>query len=304
MRDRVTNITFFYQGFDLKGKMFFNITMVKRFQNAILKGGFVFTLLNLALFSAGSFLLWRQSLYLRDFYIQETLPWWLRPKILPTSSQLVLYCLISVLALLVFALLIRISLGGLYRKTKAPEIFFLMLFAVSLCLENLRVGVILCQAWSLPADLSLLLSRGVYLGRTLAMLSLLAASVYAAGLRYSNLAVLTGLLFLISLTLAAIVPLNTVMLQVNFIHTLGDRQGYLFLNSGLGIIIILNFLIARLTGKDARFLYMAAAALFLLLGKELLSFAIAPLVLAAGLLFLVLGSVLFVRNVGIYYLGL
>jgi hypothetical protein len=284
--------------------MFFNISMAQRFQNTVIKAGFLFTLLHLALFSAGSFFVWFRKLYLRDFRFQQALPWWLHLRARPETGRLILACLTAVLVLLIFALLTRISLGGLFRKTRSPEIFFLIVFAVSLCLENLRLGIILCQAWSLPTDLSLLLSRGVYLGRTLAMMSLLAASVYAAGLRYTHISVLTGLLFLISLTLAAIIPLNTVRLQINFVYPLGDRQGYLFLNFGLGFIILLNFIIARLIRREVRFLFMALAGAFLLLGKELLAFAVSPLLLAAGLLFLALGYLLFVRNVGIYYLGL
>lgn len=278
--------------------------MSQRMQNSILKAGFLFTLLNLALFSAACFLLWYKDLYLMDYRFQAGLPWWLHLKVHPPTNQLILLCLAAVLGMLVFALLTRISLGGLFRKTHAPEIFFLILFAVSLCLENLRLGVILCQAWSLPTDLSLLLSRGVYFGRTLAMMSLLAASIYAAGLRYTRFALLAGLLLLVSLTLAAIIPVNTVMLQVNFVYPLGDRQGYLFLNFGLGVVIILNFLIARLARKEVRFLGMALASVFLLLGKELLAFAVSPLILICGLLLLAMGNVLYVRNVGIFYLGL
>jgi hypothetical protein len=70
------------------------------------------------------------------------------------------------------------------------------------------------------------------------------------------------------------------------------------------LVIILNFLIARLARKEIRFLFMALASAFLLLGKELLAFAVSPLILAFGILFLVVGGVIFTRNVGIFYLGL
>ncbi|GAH85428.1 unnamed protein product, partial [marine sediment metagenome] len=118
---------------------------------------------------------------------------------------------------------------------------------------------------------------------------------------YSTL--LAGLL-LLSVTMASIIPVDSTSLRFNFLHKLGDEQGYILVNIITGFLVLLNYTVARITRRSNRFFPVAAAALLLFIGKELVYFGISPVAIGSGLLILVLGTVLFSRQIGVFYLWL
>lgn len=278
--------------------------MPLKFQKNIFIAGLIFSSLSLLLLVVAGYLLWVYGINTDYIRFDSAYPGWYIFRVPENPGELLINVLICISAVILFSFFANTSLWNLFRKTVSPEIFFTMIFIFSLSLEVLRMGMVLAQAWALPVYLSIALTRGVYLGRFLALLCLLAASLYGIGMKYSNYSTLLAGLLLLSVTMASIIPVDSTTLRFNFLHKLGDEQGYILVNIITGFLVLLNYTVARITRRSNRFFLVAAAALLLFIGKELVYFGISPVAIGSGLLILVLGTVLFSRQIGVFYLGL
>ena len=272
------------------------------FQNKIIIAGLIFSIVNLLLFVIGSYLIWTYGFNPQDITFYTSYPWWFRLGDITVSRNLLFNVLGSILCLLLFSLFGNAGLRRLFRKTTSPEIFFIITFIICLSLENLRTGIIIIHVLSLSVYLSTALSQGIIFGRIFALLCLLVSSLYAVGMKYSSYSTLLGGLLLLSVTLANIIPIDSTMLQVNFLCKLGDERGYMFLHFILGLLMLLNYSVACLSRRSKRFLPMGAAALMLFVGKDLLYFGVSPLPSGLGMLLLICGTILFSRQIGVFYL--
>jgi hypothetical protein len=108
---------------------------------------------------------------------------------------------------------------------------------------------------------------------------------------------------ILAFTLAGILPLDTSLYEPTFLYKLGDRQGYLFVRLILGVITVINFMVASRIRGSARFAVTSLASLLLLVGRELLQYGIAPLPILLGTALLIVGFVVFVRQIVVFYLG-
>jgi hypothetical protein len=218
----------------------------------------------------------------------------------PNALRLNLAASLSMLAL--FAVLANLGIRNLYARTGAAEILFMMLYFASLSLETFRFANLVVAPGSLPPVLVLLPSRAVLFGRLFGLMCVLTASLYAAGMKYNQYPVLIGGILVLAFTLAGTLPLDGTLLEATLLYRLGDRRGYAFVTILLAVLTVINFLIAARIRRSRRFLPVTAAAVCLLLGRELAIRGIAPLPTALGAALLSGGYVLFMRNIGVFYL--
>jgi hypothetical protein len=278
--------------------------MSSRFHRVMMTVLPVLSLLHLALLGVAAFLVLRRGILPDGLgQVVEPVPRWL---LLAGSLQpqpLLVNSLIGIFSLVAFSLLANLGVRTLYSKTYSPEMLFVMLFAASLALDAWRLGILLVHGWELGPPLTAILTRLILFGRFFGLLCLLASSLYAVGMRFSQYGVLIGGMGLLAFSLASLLPLDTTLFEPDFLYRVGDRQGYLFLRVILGLLILANFLIAIRLRGSRRFLLVAVAALLLLLGKELVQHGVAPVAAGIGLGMLATGFVLFTRQIGVCYLG-
>ncbi|MBA7473294.1 MAG: hypothetical protein GH155_01255 [Spirochaeta sp.] len=208
----------------------------------------------------------------------------------------------GLLILLLFSLFANMALRNLYIKTSSLEVFFLFLFLLSLTLESLRGLAVLPHSLNAPLYIRNILSRSVYWGRVFGLLCLFTSSLYGVGFKYSNHSALVIALLLISLVLGSILPLDITATRGELLYKLGDSKGYMFLSYTLGLLLIINFLAAAFIRLSKRFLIIALAGLLLLVGRELVFSTLEPLFFLPGLVLLVLGTFIFSRQIGVFYL--
>jgi hypothetical protein len=191
----------------------------------------------------------------------------------------------------------------LYRRTDSPELLFLMLFCLSLCLEAWRVGNLVFPVLGISPYLSGVVTRLVLFSRFFGLLCLLVASLYAVGMKYVQYPVLIGGMAVLAFALVGVLPLDTSIYEPTFLFKLGDRRGYLFVRLILGLLMVVDFLVASRVRRSRRFITAAAAAFLLFVGRELLQYGIAPLPVVLGLTAVIVGFVVFVRQIVVFYLG-
>lgn len=265
----------------------------------------VVSLFHLVLFAGGAYLVFQLDI-LPDVLgdLVEPVPRWMLVWGTLEPGFLRITALTGMASLLLFAVLANLGVRTLYRRTDSAELLFIMLFCLSLCLEAWRIGNLIFQAFGLPQYLNVVVTRAVLFSRFFGLLCLLVSSLYAVAMKYTQYSVLIGGMAVLAFTLAGILPLDTSLYEATFLYKLGDRQGYFFVRLILAALTVINFFVAARLRRSRRFAVAAVAGLFLFVGRELLQYGIAPLPIVLGTALLIVGFVIFVRQIVVFYLGL
>ncbi len=265
----------------------------------------VVSLFHLVLFAVGAYLVFQLDI-LPDVLgdLVEPVPRWLLVFGTLEPGFLRITALTGMASLLLFAVLANLGVRTRYRRTDSAELLFIMLFCLSLCLEAWRLGNLIFQAFGLPQYLNVVVTRVVLFSRFFGLLCLLVSSLYAVAMKYTQYSVLIGGMAVLAFTLAGILPLDTSLYEATFLYKLGDRQGYFFVRLILAALMVINFFVAVRLRRSRRFAVAAVAGLFLFTGRELLQYGIAPLPIVLGTALLIVGFVIFVRQIVVFYLGL
>ncbi len=265
----------------------------------------VVSLFHLVLFSVGAYLIFQLDI-LPDVLgdLAEPVPRWLLVMGTLEPGFIRITALTGMASLLLFAVLANLGVRTLYRRTDSAELLFIMLFCLSLFLEAWRLGNLIFQAFGLPQYLNVVVTRVVLFSRFFGLLCLLVSSLYAVAMKYTQYSVLIGGMAVLAFTLAGILPLDTSLYEATFLYKLGDRQGYFFVRLILAALMVINFFVAARLRRSRRFAVAAVAGLFLFVGRELVQYGIAPLPIVLGTALLIVGFVIFVRQIVVFYLGL
>jgi hypothetical protein len=278
--------------------------MYASFHRNLILSILIISLFHLLVFAGGVYLIVQLDI-LPDVLgdLDEPLPGWLLVLSRPEPQYLRIMVLSAVACLLVFSVLANLGVRKLYRRTDSAELLFLMLFCLSLCLEAWRLGNLVFPALGMSQYLNVLITRLVLFSRFFGLLCLLVASLYAVGMKYIQYPVLIGGMVVLAFALAGVLPLDTSLHEPTFLYKLGDRQGYLFVRLILALLMVVNFVAAARVRRTRRFAVAALAAFLLFAGRELLHYGIAPIPIVLGTAALIVGFVICVRQIVVFYLG-
>ena len=210
---------------------------------------------------------------------------------------------------LTFLLFLQLfSLGALFvlysqfRKTASPEIFFFLLFLLSLGIEGIRGLPLALRIIHTPYYLDHLVVRSIYMARLFAVFCLFAAGLFANGMQYQKLSIAFGIALLTAFTLASLLPVADGSLKPEEtveLFVLGDVAIVLLTLKALSVV---NFAAAWIRSSTREYLWLSLAALMVLIGNEgILLTRSLPLRLA-GAVVLVTGTLLFARRTHEIYL--
>jgi hypothetical protein len=222
--------------------------------------------------------------------------WWLvyrEPE--PGSAPLAPWRIGAAAAAALISLAAAFRMRAVYRRESSAVLPFLMVFFFALGLECLRAGTAVLFAMDAPVSISILLTRAIYWGRFVGMLGLLAASLYCMDLKYRTFSRIAMGVPLVSFAMAAYIPVDRTVFLAQLTWKLGDEQSVWFVNLAIGALTILTGTAAALTRRSPRFVRLAIAIAILVGSRELVSFAVQPWPLAAGLIMQAAGAVLCMR---------
>jgi len=190
---------------------------------------------------------------------------------------------------------------ALFRKGGSPLLPFVILFLLVLSLECLRAGTALLFAEDSSIAAAIVLTRVMYWGRFVGLLSLLVAGLYCVDMKYRKFGVLCGVVFLVSFAMAAYIPIDRTVFLAQLTWKLGDEQGVWFVNFMIGLLVLATTAAAAVSRRDRRFLLLALGMAALLASREILFFAVNPWVLVGGLACLAAGAAVCLRTLSVLY---
>ncbi len=201
-----------------------------------------------------------------------------------------IYCIVSVLVI-----------TGLYHRTASGEVFFFLSFVTSLSVEALRLASLYVVLFVRRPTICVAITRIVYMARLFGLCSFFFASLYAAGFRYSDFAVLSGIALLIAVIMGSTVPIDSSILHSTYLYRISDGVGLLSITLTIQLIILISALAAPIIRRSLAFVWYAVSTVCLLVGRELLLLS-GRVALPVGLVLLVVGVFLLSRVVERYYL--
>ncbi|MBI9103284.1 MAG: hypothetical protein JEY99_12780 [Spirochaetales bacterium] len=205
-------------------------------------------------------------------------------------------------ALLVFALISATVLLHSFRKTSAPEVFFILVFLLLLSTESLRLGLIYIQKAGLPFETGRTLSRVIYFGRFMGTTSIFISGLFACGIRNQRIEMLMGIGALISLSLATTIPLDNRTSEFSMIYTNSLNSQFFVVFMIIKVLSVWNYIYAGIVNNNRNYYFIGIGILMITAGLELvLNFQAVPFT-GIGLLLMISGITLFGTQIHKIYL--
>ncbi len=203
---------------------------------------------------------------------------------------------------LLFSISAMIVLYFSFRKTKSPEIFFFIIFLISMSFDSLKASFELIRILDLPPYYGVLITRAVYFGRFLGTLAILAGGLFSLGAEYQRMEIYLGVAFLLAFTLAAAVTVDMTQPEPYLLYNMGNVRelgivSTLFLSFG-----VFNFVLYAIQNSSRDHLLIAGGLALVIAGREILFFVQNPIVLGVAFLLLVSGTTLFGERTHVVHL--
>lgn len=189
-----------------------------------------------------------------------------------------------------------------FRKTVSYEIFFFIIFLLSISVDGVRAGQLLFAIWKIPPYFGMILTRINYLGHFMGLFSLFASSLYAMNIQYQKLGTILGLAVFLAFVLSASLPVDSSELYQSLLYKVGFEKGLLIVFVGFELFTLLNYLQAAIVRGSSEYFLIPAAVFMVIAGRELLFFLGSPVTVVIGGVLLVGGTVLYGKRLHALYL--
>jgi hypothetical protein len=205
-------------------------------------------------------------------------------------------------AFILVSLIAGIVLKSYFKKSTSVEIFFFILFVLSLSFEALRVELLLLELTNQPAYFGAIITRIVLFGRIFRILCLFTAGLFATGFTYQKYELFIGLAILIAFTLAGTVAVDTSKMLNELIYDVGNRVEVRVVLIGLSIATVFNFVLGGILHNNRDYLFVSGGAACTVAGLELLSHSLELYLIIPGFVLLIGGIFLYSNRVHALYM--
>lgn len=177
-----------------------------------------------------------------------------------------------------------------FRKTASAEIFFFILFIVSMSFDSLKMVHVLLDAAPVAPYFGTIVTRAIYFGRFFGVLSLFSCGLFATGLPYERLEVVFVAGMLLSLTLASTIPIDMTRSDSWFAMPIGFAKEIQIVTWLLYGIAVVNFVFAAHHSGNRNYLLVAAGVALVIGGRETLFYRLDVLSITISFVLLVTGA--------------
>ena len=180
-----------------------------------------------------------------------------------------------------------------FRKTTAPEMFFFLVFLITMSFDSLKATQALLAIRGAAPYYAGLITRVVYFGKFLGTMCILVSGLFAHNTEYQRMEIYLGIGLLLAFTLSYALPVDFTLLKPNLVVAIGYAEelyiiSVLFLTFG-----ILNYLYSAFQDKNKNHLLMALGLTAAVVGREMVFYLDNSLALIFAFVLLIGGSTLF-----------
>ena len=183
-----------------------------------------------------------------------------------------------------------------FRKSPSPEVFFFRIFMLTLPLNVLRLLIPEVSEGALPDSWGLMVTRVAWFARFFGIAALLNIGVFSSDIPFRRSGSVLGMGALAAMAIAAMLPLDVTQPIGNLLYRAGAETALALACVFMEILAVLSLAGVSASRANSRYYTLSAALLAVVVGADFLFFASSPLVIP-GAIFLVVGFVVFVRQV-------
>ena len=256
---------------------------------------FVLSLLLLAGATLGGVLIIRQDVVQQLLLPIESAQSWFGLSV-PMNMDRVLFSIAASLLAPLLAVLGLANVERFFRRTLSAQVFFFALFLMGLAFEAGRIAQAYLFVNGVSYAILATVTRFVAFGRIMAMSSLVAASLYAAGISYQSHGVVIAIIGAIAGGVSYASPVNTLVVAPDLLFRVGEGYSVDVVHLILGFVAVVNYLQAAWSEERREYLAHATAILAIVVGWLLLIEVPMAMGLGIGAALLITGAFLFLKR--------
>ena len=194
--------------------------------------------------------------------------------------------------LVLFSVISLFILRLFFYKTNSVEIFFFMIYLVSLIFESSRPLILVCQELNLPFVYMMFLSRAAYFSKICAVFALFISALSSSDIGINKFNTIVIIIVVFSFMFSSAIPLSDYTLD-NGYYMPGFFTYYLFTLLFIEFLTVLIFVINYFQKRNNEYFYMALSAMFIAVGREISFYMISIEYFSIGMAFMIGGTILF-----------
>ena len=195
-------------------------------------------------------------------------------------------------SLILFSVVSLFILRQFFYKTNNTEIYFFMLFIISLTFEFSRPLILLVQELNLSFLYIMFLSRAAYFSKMLGVFALFVIAMASSDVGNNKFNTPLILIFILSFMFSSTIPLSDHALDNSYFMP-GFFSYYFFTLLFIEFLVIIIFIINFFQKRNNEYLYLAISTLFIALGREITFYMVSIEYFCAGMIFMIAGTILF-----------
>ena len=201
--------------------------------------------------------------------------------------------LVSLFSELLFSIAAVVILYFSFRKTTSPEIFFFIIFLVTMGFDSLKASFALFEILNLSPYYRVLLTRAVYFARFLGTLAVLVGGLFSLGAEYQRMELYLGIAFLLSFSLSVAVPVDITRTEMGLLFVIADARELGIVSVLFLIFGVFNYVLFSIQNTSRDHALMAIGLSLVIVGREMLFFLNDSIALIAAFIMLIGGATLF-----------
>jgi len=209
------------------------------------------------------------------------------------------WAIITASILFVFSIITSLFLFHYFKKKISPEIFFFILFILSLSLQSIRLFQLQLLMLQVSPFFGVIITRVYYFFKLFGVFCFFASSLFPIGVQFQKFGTILISILLLSFTISALMPIDPTSMNNNFLYEVSDSISLLVMTLSVRFLTVINFIRVSLTTRSRNYIAILVAAIMIILGDELLIVMPVPL-LSIALIFT--GTIIYSRSLYTYYL--
>ncbi|MBB6482357.1 hypothetical protein [Spirochaeta isovalerica] len=209
------------------------------------------------------------------------------------------WAIITASVLYVFSIITSLVLFHYFKKKVSPEIFFFILFILSLSLQSIRLFELQLIMIQVSPFYGVLITRAYYFFRLFGVFCFFASSLFPIGVQFQKLGTILISILLLSFTISALMPIDPTRMNGFFLYNISDSLSLLVMTLSIRVLTVINFIRVSLTTRSRNYLAVLIAAVLIIAGDELLLLLPVPLI---SITLLFTGAIIYSRSLYTYYL--
>ncbi|MFQ3620157.1 MAG: hypothetical protein SNJ78_04325 [Spirochaetales bacterium] len=195
-----------------------------------------------------------------------------------------------------FSMFGGVGFRRLFRRISSLEIYFFLIFLISLSFDSLRVLNWVFFLRGISPYFGEMVTRAVYFGYFLGLFCLFTSSIFSAEISYQKTGSILSALGFFSLALSYSMPVDITLLNPNLLYRVGGEEYLLLVRIGLMSLTLLSFLRTALIARSREEWALCLAVGAILIGREIVFFRSDSFLGMCGFVLLIAGSIYFSRK--------